>query len=102
MDIERQNQLAMNAAGLIAQKYLSEMLGGQRFQFEDLTGEVTMSDQERAISIDDGFEEMVGGATKMFSGALGEQLIPKGSRRRRSHSKQITVKPKRFDITQLD
>ncbi|PZO55461.1 MAG: hypothetical protein DCF15_10450 [Phormidesmis priestleyi] len=102
MNIEKQNQLAMNAFGILAGKYLSEMVSGQRFEFENLTGEVTMSDQERADAINDGFEEAIAGTTKMFEGALGERLIPKGSRRRRSHSKQITVKPKRFNITQID
>lgn len=99
MNIEKQNQLAMSAFGIIAQKYLSEMVAGNRFDFEDLTGEVTMTDQERLEAIDEGFEEMVSGTTKMFSGALGEQLIPRGSRRRRTSNK-LSRRRNSLNITQ--
>ena len=108
MNIERQDDLVMNAAGLVFGKMFQRMIS-EPLELEPLTGEVTMTAAERHQAMDDGLDEMLEGSIKMWSGALGEQIVRKGSRQKSAKPKRNQVKgrkPRRTlntnSIIQLD
>ncbi len=110
MNIERVSDEIVSQAVFTA---FSAILTAQPPEFEPLTGKVTMTNAERQESIDEGVEEMFDGAAKIWSGAFGERLIPKGSRQKSAKPRTTKIngkKPKRlspnsiirFPIIQLD
>lgn len=89
LPIEQENQLVMRAAGMAFGALFQKLAADPGF--ETLTGQVTMTDSERHQAIDDGLEEMIEGSCKLWSGALGEPVRRKVSRKRSAQPRSRKV-----------
>lgn len=107
MNQEQENKLVMQAAGTVFGAMFQKML--QPIELEPLTGNVTMSNTERQQAMNDGMDEMLEGSIKMWSGALGEQIVRKGQKQKSARPKRNQVSGRKqqrcfnpLDIIQLD